>query len=243
MFPNGGPKGAPCHVRFQLDTSLFFRASEAIVSAVAAAAGPDAGHPATRKVRTALLDVVDAAALRAAEPAVPPLPDTLLDDEGAAAGGSAAGGGQRKGKKKHEPQSPASVPARTSPERASYKDAAASAPARPQPQEEPQPGEASGPAALNDEQRRVVIDVLSGNARGRPYVLFGPPGTGKTVTVVEAAVSVFRADPDALILLCAPTPFAADILCSRVRPAAGAPPLAAAAMMEWCPEPPLQRDA
>jgi len=49
------------------------------------------------------------------------------------------------------------------------------------------------------------------------------PGTGKTVTVVECALQVLRAQPAAVLLLCAPTPFAADILCSRLA-AAGVGP-------------------
>jgi len=37
----------------------------------------------------------------------------------------------------------------------------------------------------NPEQRRAIESIFYGNTRC-PYIIFGPPGTGKTVTVVEA---------------------------------------------------------
>ena len=71
---------------------------------------------------------------------------------------------------------------------------------------------------LNEEQQRLVCRVLGGHAAGAPHVLFGPPGTGKTMTLVECALHLFHRDAGGgeAILLCAPTPFAADLLCSRL---------------------------
>ncbi len=44
---------------------------------------------------------------------------------------------------------------------------------------------------LNAEQRRAVATLASGlGGRGAPFVLFGPPGTGKTVTLVECILQV-----------------------------------------------------
>ena len=69
---------------------------------------------------------------------------------------------------------------------------------------------------LNEEQTDAVLSVLNGHADGAPHVLYGPPGTGKTLTVVEAARQLLRTSQGARLLLCAPSPFAADILCSRL---------------------------
>jgi hypothetical protein len=68
---------------------------------------------------------------------------------------------------------------------------------------------------LNAEQANLVCRVLAGHAAGAPHVLFGPPGTGKTMTLVECALHLFHSS-SGTILLCAPTPFAADLLCSRL---------------------------
>ena len=69
---------------------------------------------------------------------------------------------------------------------------------------------------LNKEQVSAVMAVLNGHADGVPHVLHGPPGTGKTMTAVETARQLLLTRPQARLLLCAPSPFAADILCSRL---------------------------
>ena len=42
----------------------------------------------------------------------------------------------------------------------------------------------------NAEQFLAVKHIVAGTSRPAPYLLFGPPGTGKTVTMVEAMKQV-----------------------------------------------------
>ena len=55
-----------------------------------------------------------------------------------------------------------------------------------------------------------------GTSHPRPYVLFGPPGTGKTSTVVEAIKQVWRTNKRARVLVAAPSNTAADLLASKL---------------------------
>lgn len=85
--------------------------------------------------------------------------------------------------------------------------------------------------SLNDEQRVAVasmVEVSDGDVRA-PFVLFGPPGTGKTITVVEAIKQIaddrwlpaMQQRPGSTIafrriLVAAPSNSAADLLCGRL---------------------------
>jgi helicase MOV-10 len=44
--------------------------------------------------------------------------------------------------------------------------------------------------AENPQQRQAVQNIINGTSLPAPYLLFGPPGTGKTVTLVEAIKQV-----------------------------------------------------
>ncbi|NXH91041.1 SDE3 helicase, partial [Edolisoma coerulescens] len=65
----------------------------------------------------------------------------------------------------------------------------------------------------NEEQCRAVTHIVTGMSRPAPYLIFGPPGTGKTVTIVEAIKQVWTCFKDARILACAPSNSATDLLC------------------------------
>lgn len=42
----------------------------------------------------------------------------------------------------------------------------------------------------NEEQRSAVQHIVSKSSGTSPYIVFGPPGTGKTMTIVEAIIQV-----------------------------------------------------
>uniref|UniRef100_A0A3P9P4N1 RNA helicase n=1 Tax=Poecilia reticulata TaxID=8081 RepID=A0A3P9P4N1_POERE len=70
----------------------------------------------------------------------------------------------------------------------------------------------------NPEQRKAVQHIIAASSKPAPYIVFGPPGTGKTITMVEAINQVIKADPSARILACAPSNSACDLLCERLKP-------------------------
>ena len=76
---------------------------------------------------------------------------------------------------------------------------------------------------LNAEQVAGVRNICGGAARCVPYVLFGPPGTGKTTTLVEAILQcAIKLNPTAppynrfRILVVAPTNTAADFVTQKL---------------------------
>ncbi|XP_075415581.1 helicase MOV-10 [Tenrec ecaudatus] len=69
----------------------------------------------------------------------------------------------------------------------------------------------------NPEQLQALKHILVGTTRPAPYIIFGPPGTGKTVTLVEAIKQVVKHLPKSHILACAPSNSGADLLCQRLR--------------------------
>ncbi|XP_015917571.2 RNA helicase Mov10l1-like [Parasteatoda tepidariorum] len=69
---------------------------------------------------------------------------------------------------------------------------------------------------LNWKQKEAVVRILECRSRPLPYVIFGPPGTGKTVTLVEAVLQVFENIPNSRIIICTPSNSAADLVAHRI---------------------------
>ncbi|XP_067141003.1 putative helicase mov-10-B.1 [Centruroides vittatus] len=68
----------------------------------------------------------------------------------------------------------------------------------------------------NPEQATAVEQIVLGSSYPAPYLLFGPPGTGKTVTLVEAIKQLWKLDDDTKILVCTPSNSAADLITERI---------------------------
>uniref|UniRef100_A0A672H424 RNA helicase n=1 Tax=Salarias fasciatus TaxID=181472 RepID=A0A672H424_SALFA len=68
----------------------------------------------------------------------------------------------------------------------------------------------------NPEQYQAVQHIVAGSSKPAPYLVFGPPGTGKTVTVVEAIKQIEKTQTSCVILACAPSNSAADLLCRKI---------------------------
>lgn len=69
----------------------------------------------------------------------------------------------------------------------------------------------------NPEQKTAVLKILNGTSGVVPYIVFGPPGTGKTVTIVEAILQIMN-KTSKKILVCAPANAACDLLAEKLVP-------------------------
>ncbi|KAK3935627.1 P-loop containing nucleoside triphosphate hydrolase protein [Diplogelasinospora grovesii] len=73
-------------------------------------------------------------------------------------------------------------------------------------------------SALNQEQKTAVENICKQNYGVVPYLISGPPGTGKTKTLIETALQLINnVDKVSHILICAPSEPAADTLADRLR--------------------------
>ncbi|XP_068140790.1 probable RNA helicase armi [Drosophila tropicalis] len=69
---------------------------------------------------------------------------------------------------------------------------------------------------LNEIQKRAVFNILRGESDNMPYVIFGPPGTGKTVTMIETILQILNCLPQARLLVATPSNMAADLILQRI---------------------------
>ncbi|XP_072393876.1 putative helicase mov-10-B.1 [Diabrotica undecimpunctata] len=69
--------------------------------------------------------------------------------------------------------------------------------------------------ATNQEQKTAVRNILNATSVPYPYIVFGPPGTGKTVTIVEAILQL-KFKTTHKILVCAPSNSACDLITEKL---------------------------
>ena len=71
---------------------------------------------------------------------------------------------------------------------------------------------------LNYEQQKAVANICAAKYGDMPYLISGPPGTGKTKTIVETALQLLKKRSDVVphLLICAPSDPAADTLALRL---------------------------
>ncbi|KAK7047868.1 hypothetical protein VNI00_006196 [Paramarasmius palmivorus] len=71
--------------------------------------------------------------------------------------------------------------------------------------------------AGNPRQLQAIVSIMNLPPGSAPFIIFGPPGTGKTVTMVESILQVLKKDTKAKVLVCTPSNSAADLVVSRLR--------------------------
>ncbi|KAG4429237.1 hypothetical protein IFR05_015277 [Cadophora sp. M221] len=71
---------------------------------------------------------------------------------------------------------------------------------------------------LNWEQKKAIGSICSGDYGVLPFLVSGPPGTGKTKTLVEVALQLIKnSNGVSHVLFCAPSDQAADMIVERIR--------------------------
>uniref|UniRef100_A0A182K9G5 Uncharacterized protein n=1 Tax=Anopheles christyi TaxID=43041 RepID=A0A182K9G5_9DIPT len=70
--------------------------------------------------------------------------------------------------------------------------------------------------AENEQQIQAIKNIVNRTAYPAPYILFGPPGTGKTCTIVEAVLQIWKLRPKSRILVAATSNFACNELTKRL---------------------------
>lgn len=74
----------------------------------------------------------------------------------------------------------------------------------------------TGGNGFDKEQNRAIFSIANGMHRTIPFILWGPPGTGKTVTIVECIRQLIEKDSKNRILVCTPSNTAADLIARRI---------------------------
>ncbi|RDY10645.1 putative RNA helicase SDE3, partial [Mucuna pruriens] len=67
-----------------------------------------------------------------------------------------------------------------------------------------------------NEEQICSIKMILGCKGAPPYMIHGPPGTGKTRTIVEAILQLYKYNKNSRILVCAPSNSAADYILEKL---------------------------
>lgn len=70
--------------------------------------------------------------------------------------------------------------------------------------------------ATNEEQMTAIKNIVNCTAYPFPYVVFGPPGTGKTSCIVECIAQILRTKPESKIMVTAQSNSACDEVGERL---------------------------
>ncbi|QRV83270.1 RNA helicase [Ceratobasidium sp. AG-Ba] len=70
--------------------------------------------------------------------------------------------------------------------------------------------------ASNYQQTLAIRQIVAQSPGDVPFIIFGPPGTGKTTALVEAVHQVVLANTQNKVLICAPSNTAADVIATRL---------------------------
>lgn len=67
-----------------------------------------------------------------------------------------------------------------------------------------------------NEKQKTAVEMIFACPGGPAYLIHGPPGTGKTMTLIEAILQIYRGKRTARMLVCAPSNSAADHILDRL---------------------------